>query len=204
MTWLVFDAWAPDDLALDCTRWIAAQTAERHPEAELLRGEGATRDGLHTSLGRDEVQGVALFGHGNETRVRGSDKHSALDEENIQILAGRWAHVVACDAGVRLADLAAQRGADCFVGYQTKLIVQWNPDELPDDLARLFGDLVVATTANLAAGERDATTLKRCVSEAADAVVEWMERHGYEPRLGIEVTAQQLVDRMVVRRRGDH
>ncbi len=103
-------------------------------EATAVVGSDATRAGLEAALDDTDDPGAALFAHGREDAVIGADGEPALDRDNVHLLRGRWAHAVSCRTGVELAGIAALAGVDCFVGYETRLYVEWTPDALPDEL----------------------------------------------------------------------
>ncbi len=127
----------------------------------------------------------------------------ALDAENLSLLDGRWGHAVACHAGTELAAQAYAHGAVCFVGYRGALIVEWNPNAIPEAVRPLFVQLVTCTTRNLVEGVRDTRTLRARVSRIADDIVSWCldQDESATGELdvisGIEITAQQLVDLLV-------
>lgn len=212
---VVFAPGAGDaDDTLSRTRWMADRTlemlAEDHHEGAAVVDERATRIGLAAAM-TDAVVGVAFFSHGRSARfghteagpaiqddaIMGMDG-AALDRENLDIMAGRWGHAVACHAGTELAAQACAAGATCFVGYEGTLKVEWEPENIPSDVTPLFVDLVTRTTRNLAAGVRDEQLLRRHVNDIAEAITEWCLAHPDEPvAMYLEVTAQQLVDRLV-------
>src|SRR5690606_20423911 len=80
----------------------------------------------------------------------------AVDRENLAgIVSGRWGHAIACHVGTELAAQACAHGAECFVAYDTSLIVDWHPDDVPEDVMPLLADLVTVTTCSLSAGIRE-------------------------------------------------
>lgn len=202
--WLVFATWAERDLALWNSHWIAQQTlrlAEVRPSIVIER-DAATREALEAALADPSLRGLALFGHGRPHAVMGSDGREALDVENVGRLDGRWAHAVACRTGASLVHAAAAH-ADVFVGYHQSLIVEWTIEELPEELRERIARMVTATTFALVSGVRAQPDLQRRASAAADDVVAWLLNNTEDGNLGIHILAQQLVDAMVVRGRGD-
>ncbi|MBI4702716.1 MAG: hypothetical protein HY744_16460 [Deltaproteobacteria bacterium] len=196
---LVLDAWRCDDPVLEVSHWMADRTLEVVPDTLPLFGVAATRAPFETAIRHGDPAGVALFGHGDEASVAGSDRQPVLDVENVRLLAGRWAHAMACRAGVHLAGRAAAEGAACFVGYDVALLVDWKPERLPAELRPLVADLVTVTTRKLADGARDEPTLRRAADAAALRVQQWMNDHPDVDVGRLSVAAHQLVARMVVR-----
>jgi hypothetical protein len=206
------------DDALLCTRWMADRTMsalEQHTcETTAVLDEDATRNGLEVALTQD-VAGIAFFSHGRRAETSQSKEDGqrrvvdhaimgmdgpAFDRENLHLAKGRWAHAVACHAGNELAALACAHGAECFVGYEGTLSVEWHPEALPADVEPLVMALVTRTTCNLAMGVRDARRLRADVNEIAEDITAWcMENPERAEGLFLEVTAQQLVNRLVYR-----
>jgi hypothetical protein len=200
---VIFDGWREADPALDVTRWIAERTEESLAGRDTRRlvAAEATRNGLERACADPQVVGVALFAHGLPISVMGTDGTDALDRDNCGMLNNRWAHAFACNTGVELANHAAQRGARCFVGYGTRLLVEWEPAALPGGLVPLVVELVTVVTSQLSNEVFDDRTLRARVSRAADAITTWLEANpaGAHAVWGLALLAQQLVDRLVVR-----
>lgn len=196
--WLIFAAWREDDDALWNSHWIAEQTARLSPHAPtILARDDAVREALEAALGRAEIQGVALFGHGRPDAVMGSDRREALDLANLHLLHRRWAHAVACLTGKVLVPAATH--ADVFVGYDVPLIVNWTVADLPAELSDRITEMVTATTLGLLQGLRTKVDLQRNAARAAEAVSEWLLENADEgDHLGVHILAQQLVERMVL------
>lgn len=198
MTWLIFAAWAEDDLPLWNSHWIARQTARlaASPPRVIERAE-ATREALEEALANEETGGLALFGHGRPDAILGSDGREALDLANLHLLKNRWAHAIACNAGRELVPAGAH--ADVFVGYDVSLIVEWTLEDLPEALRDRIAHMVTATTLGLVEGLRSRVELQRRAEIAAEAVVVWLLENTDEGYLGIHILAQQLVQNMIVR-----
>jgi hypothetical protein len=199
------------DDALQRTRWMADRTlevlAEREQDTVPVLDERATRTGLESAV-TDDVTGLALFSHGRlgcfgldmqDDAIMGAGG-AVLDRDNLHLMKGRWGHAVACHAGTELAAQACAQGAECFVGYEGTLKVEWVPDAIPEGVRPLFTDLVTRTTRNLAAGVRDERALRAEVNRIAEDIAAWCLDHPDEDYgIFLEVTAQQLVDRLVYR-----
>lgn len=189
-----------------CSHWIARHNCERLA-AELgqvpvlLEGDQARRAPLERALA-GEVRGLAFFGHGAEDRLLDASGAAALDEQNLASVRGRWVHAFACRAGDHLAGPAAAAGVLCFVGYESALNVDWSPDEIPGEIHAAFILLVTQITLELARGVLDGDVLRRAALAAQAIVIQWCDEHPGEAA-GLEIMAQQLLARMVVRRPGD-
>lgn len=198
------------------TRWMAERTLETLAAsgiATLPVLDGATtRTGLETAV-HDDVHGIAFFTHGRLARLgpgragKAASMHDdaimgadgpALDRDNLVLMRGRWGHAIACHVGTELAAQACAHGAECFVGYETSLSVEWHPDDVPEDVKPLLVELVTLTTRNLASGVRGERALIRAVRPAMDSIIDWCEKNPERAaNLLLEVTAQQLIDRLV-------
>lgn len=206
VAWLIFATWAEDDEALHVSHWIASETARLAPSCpRVIERADAIRSNLEAALARPEassmtsraaVEGIALFGHGEEDAILGSDGEPALDLANVHLLAHRWVHAFACKSGRALARAAID--ADLFVGYDVAIPVGWTPGDLPEPLRERLTALVTATTFALLEGIRSEEALKRHVERAADAVVEWLLENENEDHDDLQVLAEQLVRRMVL------
>ena len=199
-----------EDDPLVCTRWIADRTQERLSELDVTTrpvfDDAVTRAGLESSIEGD-IDGVAFFSHGRvgdfasmaDDAIIGADG-PALDRDNASLMAGKWGHAIACHAGHELAARACEQGAECFVGYEGTLGVEWLPENIPGDVEAVFVELVTKTTCNLATGIREPRLLRRDVARLADALTTWCAEHPERAEgLYLEVTAAQLVERLVYR-----
>ena len=198
--------------ALRASRWVAERTAERLPCVRLFE-ERISRDALPEALAI--ATGLAFFGHGgeiktltldqrdlNEKFLDGGHAEPLLDRHNTHLLTGRWLHAFACRAGTTLLDHAATAGATCAVGYESVLVMEWTPEDveaLPLDVREAFVSLTTGVTLALVGGEVEATALCAAIVEAQGRLMSWCDENpGLAP--GVEILAQQLVARMVVRR----
>lgn len=197
MPWILFAPRVAGDEALANAAWIAAQTAALAPApSPILEGAAAIRASLDAALAASgNVYGLALFGHGDASAVYGADDEPALDAANVR---GEWVHAFACRTGHQLAHEAAARGVGCYLGYNVSLLVGWSLEALPADLVDRLAALVVAATAALLRGVRARGGLQRAVSDAADALVDWINTHAPDDHLGLGVLADMLVDRIVL------
>ena len=142
-------------------------------------------------------EGLAFYGHGNPDSLAGAGDKPAVDEGNVTVLAGRWAHALACRSGIELADMAVAAGAQCFAGYEVTLIMEWVPENIPEPIREAFSELVTITTFNLAAGIRDRRTLARAANSLAELIVAWCNSNPDAYAGLFEVTAQQLAGALV-------
>lgn len=189
--------------AARCSHWVAQRNHERL-DVELglplmmLNGEQAHRAALEQALG-DPTRGLAFFGHGSEHRLLDQGDAAALDRDNVHLVRGRWVHAFACRAGVELAGYAAAAGSSCFVGYESALIQEWDPDHIPQEIRSAFIQLITQTTLELARGICHADLLRGgALVDAQEIVIAWCDEHpGDAP--GLEILAHQLVARLVVR-----
>lgn len=197
-SWLIFAAWKQEDTALRNSHWMAQQTVSLATEPALvLEREVAIRERLEIALREEGLRGVALFGHGHEGAVMGSDGRDALDAGNIKLVGARWVHAMACLTGLGLAPASAGH-VDLFVGYRIALVVEWDIEALSRELQALLARLVTATTLALLAGMRTKAELQRQASAAADEITAWLLANSAEgEHLGLHVLAETLVDRMV-------
>lgn len=199
MAWVAFYP-RTGDAALEGSAWMAHETVQALGEAVELSGNEATRAALHGALSMTDIEGVAFFCHGSMNKLFGSDGSAALDEDNLHLLRDKWGHAVACHSGDSLPEMAVRSGATCFVGYDRSLIVEWDARDVPPALLEIFSRLVTETTRNLRQGIRSRLELQRRAGAILDELRLWLLTHPDEvPTLWIEATAQQLVERMVVR-----
>ncbi len=195
--WILFAPLVDGDEALVNARWVAAQTEARLPApSPVIDGTGAVRAALERAyMVEPGPFAVALFGHGDQTAVYGADDEPALDATNV---CGEWVHAFACRTGDQLAHEAAARGVNCYLGYRVSLLVGWSIDDLPYELRDRLAALVTAATAALLRGTRSRRALQREVSDAADALVDWINTYAPDEHLGLGVLADMLVDRLVL------
>ncbi len=191
-----------EDAPTRCSHWIALQTCERLGAelglaVTLLDGASAQRKELEQAL-IGATQGLAFFGHGGPDRLFGTECLVVLDRDNIHIACDRWVHAFACRAGETLAGEAMAAGVSCFVGYDCSLVFEWEPGEIPQPIRAAFTELVTQTTIELARGARDLSSLRRAALLAQAAVVIWCDENPDQAN-GLEITAQQLLNRLVVR-----
>ncbi len=190
------------DDATRCSHWVAYRSCERltaalGPVTTLLEGDQAGRAALEQALTRGST-GLAFFGHGGPDRLFDASGDAAVDEQNIHRLRGQWVHAFACRAGGHLAGPAISAGVACFVGYESALYVGWSPDHIPAPVRAAFVQLVTQTTLELASGVTDGDILRRAALEAQAEVIVWCDANSDEAG-GLEILAQQLLARLVVR-----
>jgi hypothetical protein len=211
---VVFAPTRSGDEALARTRWMAEHTItmlrdENLAPVPILDGH-ATRASLESST-TGSVRGLALLSHGRDAHIGssgtrasikgrddailGADGAPALDRDNLHVTRDRWVHAIACYAGVELGAQAVHAGAACFVGYECALLVDWEPDALPPEVAPLMRDLVTITTRNLARGVRDQRRLQSDAERIAEEIAAWCIEHEDQAD-GLEATVHQLVNRM--------
>ncbi len=203
-----------DNDALVRTRWMADKTIERLDNAGIsvtkVLDQDATRAGLEDALpAKRDVAGLVMLSHGRagyiepgsivDDAVIGADG-PALDADNLALLRDRWGHAIACYSGTELAARACHAGAVCFAGYDTALLVEWQPDALPDEVLSLLAQLVTEPSHRLATGEFDQKAIRRVMRDIAKKIVRWCKANP-EAAAGqmLTVTAQQFVQRLVVR-----
>lgn len=194
------------DDATRCSHWIALHnyqrlTIELGLATTMLEGDAARRATLEQALA-GEANGLAFFGHGNPCSLLDAAQAAVLDAGNINLLRDRWVHAFACRAGNELAGEAAAAGARCFAGYESTLIVDWEPADIPEPIREAFVQLVTQTTVELARGVDELETLLLASRDTQALIIEWCDAHPGEAD-GIQILAQQLLMRLVVRRRGD-
>lgn len=194
------------DAATRCSHWIAQQnyqrlTVELGLATTMLEGDAARRATLEQALA-DAAQGLAFFGHGNPSSLLDSAQTAVLDASNVSLLRDRWVHAFACRAGNELAGDAAAAGARCFAGYESTLIVEWEPEDIPEPIRAAFVQLVTQTTVELARGVDELEPLLHASRDIQALIIEWCDEHPGEAD-GIQILAQQLLMRLVVRRRGE-
>lgn len=111
-------------------------------------------------------------------------------------------HAFACRAGVQLAAEAAAAGATCFAGYRSRLLIEWDPAEIPEPIRADFIRLVTQTTLELARGVFDERALLRAAADAQARIMAWCDANP-EQASGLQIMAQQLLFSLVVRRPDD-
>lgn len=195
--WILFAPTVEGDAALANAHWIACQTGSLSPApAAWIEGSAATRAALDAAMGaHGGAAGLCLFGHGDTDAVYGADDAPALDRHNLR---GRWVHAFACRTGLGLARTARERGVGCYLGYDVALLVGWSIESLHPELRARLAGLVVAASAALLRGVRARRVLLREVSDAADALVDWINANAPDEHLGLGVLADMLVSRVVL------
>lgn len=196
---------ACDDEATRCSHWVAQRTrarlvAELNAAVTVLDGPAATRDALGHTLSGDAA-GLAFFGHGDPDGLYAASG-AVLDVHNLNLLRDRWAHAFACRAGEQLAAEAVAAGATCFAGYRSRLLLQWEPEDIPEPIRDDFVRLVTQTTLELARGVRDIALLLRAAADAQARIMAWCDDHPDEAG-GLQIMAQQLLFSLVIYRRDD-
>lgn len=187
------------DEPLRGTRWIAEQTGARLASVGLvshaLFDRDATRAQLEEHLAT-HATGLVAVCHGGRTQLLGTDRAPVLDEHNAHHTSGKWVHAIACLSGQELARIAVDRGATCFAAYVVSLILEWDPDGIAAPIREAFSRLVTGVSLSLALGERDLSRLLSAILPDQEAVIAWCDQH---PDLanGLEITAQQLVSKLV-------
>lgn len=143
--------------------------------------------------------GVVLTGHGSECSVRDVHDQHALSSDNVRHLWARWGHAIACRAGVELPGWAVHHGWHCFVGYDAPLLVEFQPAQLPPEMALRLATLVTTVSAQLAQGVFERAALRRHASQAADDLVLWIDDFGAPEHHMVRVFAESLTRLLVVR-----
>ena len=166
------------DGATRSSHWIALRTHERLAtevkiRLTLLEGHGATRQELERTM-TSEVEGLAFFGHGTPHGLYANGM-TVLDSQNLSIVRGSWVHAFACRAGIELAAQATAAGAICFVGYQCGLLIEWEPEDIPEPIIDDFIHFVTETTVGLSRGVYDKHALCASVMDSQARIMEWCD-----------------------------
>lgn len=173
----LLDAWDPADPALVNSHWVAEQHRARllGHEVELLSGGDLVPAQVAAVIEAGGHDGWAFFGHG-AGRSLVAHGQPVVDHHLGPALNGRWLHAFACRSDGVCESLAAT-GAAAVLGYTENVTLEWELVDLPPTLLALFGELVVAGTGGLVAGERSRSALRRQVREAAETVTSWLIDH---------------------------
>ena len=197
---LVFAPTRPGEDSLECSLWMAKCNRDRLNAEGFSTIEAMGSDALPEALDErlPEASALLYFGHGDEEHLGSADAEKpSMGPGNVHLLSDRWAHAVACRAGVRLADLAVEKGAILFAGYDAAIILDWSPTNIPAEIAGAFRIFISETSVLLARGVREIGEIQRRLEAVAERIVLWCQDDGSQ---GLEITAQQLIQRLVVRR----
>jgi hypothetical protein len=211
VTILVFSPLKRGDRALQNARWIARQNVLALQRARTsirkLFGKTATRSDLENSV--KGVDGLVACSHGRSDAIVDQHDAPAVDASNASKLTGRWVHAIACRTAFVdgtsgcLAQTAVESGIACYAGYETKIIVEWDPRRAPPKIRRLLATLVSTATMQLQAGVRDEAEIRRAVQRIADQILlEADDLDGSErsDAQGCDISAQQFARRLRVTR----
>lgn len=180
----LIDAFHPNDPALVNSHWVAERTAsflrtKWSAQVELLAGDDAHAASVGSAL-EQPFEGYAYFGHGRQ-HVLYRDKTAfgepvpLVGSAQISLLGARWFHAFACLSGVSLCPAAANAGASAYLGYRVQVVVEWDIQNLPEELVRLLEELVTVATLALAEGYRSRDTIRRKVRDVSDRFLDWMD-----------------------------
>ena len=178
---------------LDLPSWAADRLVDRQPDASRCAAVHAT---FADHLTRIEPRGVAVFGHGSETAAFGDGGAVLIDGTSVHLLDGRWAYAFACRCGVELAGLAVHAGCRVFAGYEAAVIVDWDPSGAPE-IEAVTADFLTAVPVALASGETRRSALVELLNPMAEKLMLWCSEN--PGSYGLEILAQQLLERLVVR-----
>lgn len=195
---------------LHVSRWVAERVLLelRDKSIHRLLDSDATRERvLQASDAKPE--GLLAFSHGGEgglSSVEACQHRPLLTRDDLPRWSGRWIYAFACRSAEHLADAAVAAGVACFAGYLGPLFVEWEPEKLPEELARQVHTLVVLAALRIVDGERDVHRIKAELSPIADGIFDWIDLH-LDPAADnsdpagvrwIQLTAQQLVNNLVL------
>jgi hypothetical protein len=202
---VVFGPSAPEDDALENSRWIADQHIQRLGGTALPVVDGdATRAGLERALADASVGGVALCGHGDGGKqvflldnqhkrpdekwrrhyddtsehgaVYGSDGEAALDHDDLGSMRGRWVHILACLVGRSdLPRRALEQGAVAVAAYDDVIVPEFTVPSLPRPAVTMLGRIATVTTVRMAEHQFDHETLVNEVRYATEDLLEWLD-----------------------------
>lgn len=182
MSVCILDAWHPDDPALLNSHWVAEQTTEvlrrgrPYLAVDSLSGEAVDPTTVSAALDRPYA-GFAYYGHGCEHLLYHRGRVPLLGREQVHRLGARWFHAFACLSGDTLCQDALEGGAAAYLGYRVRVILDWDPTRLPDELRERLIALITAATLQLVDGVRSTDAIRRHVRAASDRLVEWMIDH---------------------------
>lgn len=202
----------PDD-GLHVSRWVADRVLG---ELELsgtashrLLDMEATRERLLLAADAGP-EGLLAFSHGGEeglSSVEAGRHHPLLTLSDLSRWSGRWIYAFACRSGEHLADAAIAAGVARFAGYRGALHVDWDPDQLPDELVPLVERMVVTAALRVARRDRDVRKIQAELSPIADQIIDWIDLN-LEPGADLsdprgvrwlQATAHQLVNNLVLK-----
>lgn len=202
---VVFGPHAPNDDALENSRWVAEKHLEQFGErCVAVVDASALRANLEAALVREDVQGIVLSGHGdggkevfllheqhhdrtprwqrrfdetsNHGAIYGSDGESAFDSDNAHLGASRWVHALACEIGLStLPEKALECGVVAFVSYEQRLVPEFTIETLPNAATTILARIVTRTTLNLAAHRLELRVLQWDVRQAAEDLNAWFD-----------------------------
>lgn len=191
----ILDAWGSDDKALVNSHWVAEHTAialqNAFPTLILTTKSGYIVDKacVETELAA-EHEGFAYFGHGQDTvlyRIKDGSNPVLREKDwppipifeitHLPSVGQRWFHAFACLSGNALSKAAPQAGVGAYLGYSIKVVVEWEPNALPEDLRLLLENLITVATLLLARGERARGVIRKSVKNASDELLEWLDEH---------------------------
>ena len=201
----ILDAWLPDDPALVNSHWVAERTHEVLVEHEVGFEVVVVADQINQDRIRAELatphDGFAYFGHGRDCvlyqRCDERDRPlPLLDGGDISLIGHRWFHAFACLTGNTLAFDAVDHGVAAYLGYNIAVNVEWEPLQLPTEVAARLRDLVTTATLMLALGERSRQSIGRAVRSAAIRLQRAANSHRaqleYRHILGLNALASAL------------
>jgi len=157
-----------DDEARDVLEWMAQANQSVIGRAQLsIQPEDWT--GIEALL-RQTTDGLIFVGHGSETAALGRQKQPVLDAENVSLVQDRWVHSIACLTGMRLAWQAVDTGTTCFVGYEHRLVPEFEPATLQPAVRSALHRLVTSTSVLLNGGETEPTAIAQAADVARRAI----------------------------------
>ena len=147
----------------------------------------------------DGADGLAAFTHGSKEALFDGSRRPMVDAGNVAMLTGRWAWLYACYAGHELAGRAVHAGAVCVAGFDVPVHVDWVPETLPPGLRTDFERLVTEVPSLLAAGQYGGDEIRAAVLPLVDAILDYCQDHQETFPPGIDITAEQMLRRLVIR-----
>lgn len=198
---LIFAPCREDEERLRNSRWIARKAASLLGSTRTIEDHDAVRATFESTLASIDFSGVLFCGHGDKHAVFGADHQQVLDEANLSSVRAFWVHLIACEAGRDLVSKFAISHEALFVGYMSKVAVEFTLESLPPELEPLLIDVVTAATLALDSGQRDKAMLQRRVEAARQALLDWMYTNDRVDEFwALEWFTQTLVERMVTNR----
>lgn len=135
-----------DDITRYLRAWTKQSLEKAHHQHQVfhLDREKVTRKHFCGILRKKSINVVCLNGHGADDRILGHRQETLLDTQNIELLSGTTAHVLACNTAKTLGPSAMAVGTRGYIGYDERFIMLSRPTKisqpLQDDVARLFLD----------------------------------------------------------------